>query len=142
MAGYSNTLVGFGKGNFWNEASKSFEIKKIKAGDWLAVGFGINVSSKDKEGNRVYGKPVDVIMTLNGKDDLDKIDFDSPMVLEGFYVPNNWTNKEGKEIKGNQFKCTIDGYKKITMDELTGKGNPVKPADKPADSLSDDELPW
>ena len=102
-------LNGFLNGNSWNKDTRKFEIKTIGTRESGAILLGLGVSGKDQEGNRVYGKPIDVkvnikseaegsrVMALvNGKDVLQ---------LDGFFVPNNWTNNEGKEIKGNQFLC-------------------------------------
>lgn len=139
----NSRLCGFGKANSWNNNTKKFEIKKIKVGDWIAVGFGIGVQPKDKEGNKTYGKSIDVIMTLNSTDDLAKVNFDNPMVIEGFFTPNNYTTKDGKEVQGNQFKCHINDYRSITIDEMTGKSEAKAKPTKPKEiEVDEEEMPW
>jgi len=102
------SLNGYFKGNSWNDNAKKFEVKTIGTPESGAILCGLNISGKDKEGNKVYGKPLDVKINVKSKAEAIRVKglivaSESMFKCDGFFVPNNWTNKEGKEIKGNQF---------------------------------------
>ena len=76
--------------------SKSFKIKRgtSKNGKKYQI-FGLKVSSKDQEGNWTNGQPLKVMMFGDTKvEDKQQIGF------IGRLTPDNYTNKEGKEIRG------------------------------------------
>ena len=58
-----------------------------------------------------------------------KVDDGQAIGLVGRFQPNNWTNKEGKEVRGNQFLAFADDI--------------FEPAswDKKEESSHEDELP-
>ena len=102
------TMNGYVKGNFYNKESRQYEIKVLGTPESGAILCGLNVSGKDQEGNRVYGKPVDVKINIKSREEAERVmklikSGDSMVQFDGFFVPSNWTNNEGKEIKGNQF---------------------------------------
>ena len=102
------TLNGYFKGTFWNKDSKKFEIKKLGTAEAGAILCGLNVSGKTKEGDKTFGKPVDVKINIKSPAEGKRVygliaSGESMCECDGFFVPANWTDKEGKEVKGNQF---------------------------------------
>jgi hypothetical protein len=99
-------LDGYLKGNSWNKDSRTFEIKTLGTKEAGAILVGLNISGKDQEGNKVYGKPIDVKINIKSANEGSRVmGLISELVqFEGFFVPNNYHNqKEDKEVKGNQF---------------------------------------
>lgn len=100
-------IDGYVKGTKYNESSKSFEFLKLGERDNGAIIGGFNVSGKDKDGNRVYGQPVKFKVNIKsaeeGKRVWELLNANVLVEADGFFIPDNWTNKEGKEIKGNMF---------------------------------------
>ena len=134
------TINGYMKGT--NYDNGTWSVKTLGTADNGAVLCGLNVSGKDKEGNRVYGKSIDVKINVKSRDEAMRVKGlitagDSMFSCDGFFVPNNWTNKEGKEIKGNQFLVTDS----TTFVPFDGQ---VKPKAKPAPEadITEEELPF
>lgn len=88
-------VAGRAKG-LWNKETKSFEVKRGKSanGNKYQI-FEIAVSSKDKDGNYTNGKGLKVMITGG-----TKIEHNQEVGILGFLKPDNYTNKEGKEIQG------------------------------------------
>ena len=126
-------LDGFVQGTAWNEKTRKFEVRKLGTAESGAILLGLGVSGKDKEGNRIYGKPIDIKINIKGQDEATrvmKLIGDNVLVeFEGFFTPNNW-EKDGKEFKGNQF---------LVYDSSTFVAKP-NGYSKPADD--DDVIPF
>ena len=104
----SITINGYFKGTSYNKDTKKFEIKRLGTPEAGAILCGLNVSGKDKDGTKTFGKPIDVKVNIKDANEAKRVygliaSGESMCVCEGFFVPSNWTDKEGKEIKGNQF---------------------------------------
>lgn len=137
------TMNGYVKGNFYNKETRQYEIKTLGTPDSGAILCGLNVSGKDQEGNRVYGKPIDVKINIKSADEGSRVmqlikAGDAMVRFDGFFVPSNWTNQEGKEIKGNQFLVTDSTTFVKDNGQTTPKAS-VKPEPKPQD---DDVERW
>jgi hypothetical protein len=133
-----NTITGYFGGTMWNESTRKFDIKTLGEKDNGAILCGLNVSSKDKDGNRVYGKPVDVKINIKSADEGKRVyeliaSGDSMLSMEGFFVANNWTNKEGKEIKGNQYLVT-DSTKVVKANSAPKQAPKKEPESEPWDA--------
>lgn len=132
-------MNGYVKGNFYNKETRQYEIKTLGTKEDGAILCGLNVSGKDKDGNRVYGKPVDVKINIKSAEEGGRVmqliqSGDAMVKFDGFFVPSNWTNQEGKEVKGNQF-LVIDS---TTFDVDNGIPTPkATPAPK-----QEDDMPW
>lgn len=132
---------GYVKGTSYNESSRTFEFLKLGERDNGAIIGGFNVSGKDKDGNRVYGQPVKFKVNIKsaseGKRIWELLNANVLVEADGFFVPDNWTNKDGKEIKGNLFLVN----KSELMVEK--KNNATKqPAQDNSSWDSDDEVPF
>jgi hypothetical protein len=133
-----NTITGYFGGTMWNESTRKFDIKTLGEKDNGAILCGLNVSSKDKDGNRVYGKPVDVKINIKSADEGKRVyeliaSGDSMLSMEGFFVANNWTNKEGKEIRGNQYLVT-DSTKVVKANSAPKQAPKKEPESEPWDA--------
>jgi hypothetical protein len=101
-------IQGYMNGTSWNKDTRKFDIKKLGTSDNGAILCGLSVNGKDKDSNKVYGKPVDIKIQIKSSDEGKRvyglISSGADMLqAEGFFVPNNYNDKEGKEVKGNQF---------------------------------------
>lgn len=118
-------------GGIWNKESKSFEVKRgtTKNGKKYQV-FEVKVSSKDKEsGEYTNGKGIKVMLWGD-----TPIEDKQIIGIIGKYEPDNYTSKEGKEIRGNILNAWSDGL--FTPDSWDKKESPTQ------EDNSDDELPW
>ena len=82
----------------WNKETKTFEIKRGKSANgnkWQS--FEIAVSSK-KDGEYVNGKGIKVMYIGD-----TKVEHKQSIGLIGSFKADNYTNKEGVEIRGNMF---------------------------------------
>jgi len=83
-------------GGVWDKESKSFEVKRGmgQSGKKYQI-FEIKVSEKKEDGSYVNGKGLKVMLfgdkPINNGDSIG---------VSGKLVPDNWTNQEGKEIRG------------------------------------------
>lgn len=93
------TSVITGKINgLWNKETKTFEVKRGKSANgnkWQS--FEIAVSSK-KDGVWVNGKGIKVMYIGD-----TKVEHNSTIGLIGSFKSDNYTDKDGKEIRGNMF---------------------------------------
>ena len=134
-------LKGYFQGTSWNDNARKFEIKTLGEKSNGAILCGKSVSGKDRDGNKVYGKSIDVKVNIKSEQEggrVYKLISEGVMCeCQGFYVPNNWTNKEGKEVKGVQFLVTDSTtFVEASMDK------PAPKQVRPEDAQSEDELPW
>lgn len=132
-----STIDGYVKGTKYNESSRTFEFLKLGERDNGAIIGGFNVSGKDKEGNPEYGLPVKFKVLIKsgaeGKRVWELINSNVLVEAEGFYVPDNWKNKDGKVVKGHMFLIN----KSDTMVEKKVGSKPKKEEPK-----QDVEEPW
>lgn len=118
-------LTGYVNANLWNKEKRVFEIKTLGERDNGAILAGLSVSGKDKDGKTIYGQPVDMKISIKSADEGQRIyemiaDKDTPMVeFDGFFAPNNWTNKEGKEYRGHQIIVSDSTSFKVHNKEAT-----------------------
>ena len=123
-------LDGFVKGTMYNNGEWGIKTLGEKANG--AILFQITVSGKDKEGNKQYAS-IDGKVSI--KDEAEagrvyKLIADSKLCeFEGFFVPNNYKNKEGKEIRQVQFLVTDS--KTFVEKSLDKKPEPAEEDDNP-----------
>lgn len=134
-------LDGFLNGIKWNDSARKFEILKLGSPEEGAIIVGLNVAGKDKDGNKVYGQPLKVKINIKsaseGKRVLGLIEDGKLCQFDGFLVPDNYTNKDGKEIKGHMYLV----YKSETLTEkqTNSGGGQSAPAKQEAPA---DDNPW
>ena len=133
------TINGYFRANSWNKDKRVFEVRTLGTPDNGAILCGLNVSGKDKDGNREYGKPVDVKINVKSKDEAIRVKSailagDSMYSCDGFFVPNNWT-KDGKVIQGNQFLVT-------DSTTFVKHENDSTPKPKVTESIDIDDMPF
>lgn len=119
-------------GGVWSVQDKEFAIKRGKTkNDKKYQIFSIKVSSKDKEsGAYTNGKDIEVMLFGD-----TKIEEGQALGLVGRFQPNNYTNGEGKEVRGNQFLAFEDGI--FTPDSWDTKPEGKKqPAETPEDEIA------
>jgi len=133
-------IDGFLKGNNWNKETKTWDILKLGEPDNGALIVGLGVSGKDKDGKRVYGKAVKVKINIKSRKEgervLGLIEDGTLVEFDSFFVPDNFTNKEGKEIQGNMLLC----WDSTTLVEK--QMNQKKESSKPTKKEEDEESPW
>ena len=138
MAITTTRLVGFLNGGQWNKDTRKWEIGKFKAGENFGIKLSYGVSKKDKNsGERIYGQSIPVTLWLDNKEQFADVvkKIENMVVIEGYFTPSNY-EKEGKEIKGNQFNCNYSGL--FVETEYSGGGSKA-----PATSeISVDDLPF
>jgi hypothetical protein len=97
-------LDGFIQGTDYNNGK--WGIKVLGTKEAGAILFQISVSGKDKDGNKQYAS-IDGKVNIKSESEADrvyKLIADNKLCqFEGFFTPNNYTNKEGKEIRKVQF---------------------------------------
>lgn len=131
------TINGYFKGTSWNKDKRQFEIKKLGSPDNGAILCGLNVSGKDKDGNKSYGKPIDVKINIKSPEEGKRVyglisSGESMCECDGFFVPNNY-KKDDKEIQGNQF---------LVNDSTTFKKFEGFTSPKSAPAEDDSSNPW
>lgn len=121
-------------GGSWDNTSKSFKIKRGKTkNDKKYQVFTVKVSSKDKDsGKYTNGKDIDVM--LFGE---TKVEEGQLIGLIGRFTPNNYDNKEGKEVRGNQFMAFEEG---IFTPDSWDKKESIKKTEPEQDNS--EEEPW
>lgn len=83
----------------WNKETRSFDVKRgMSKNDKKYQIFELKVSSKDQEGNWTNGKGLKIMLWGN-----TKVEHGDTIGLVGRIQPDNWINKEGKEVYGNMF---------------------------------------
>ena len=134
-------LDGYLNGIKWNDSARKFEIIKFGTPEDGALIVGLNVSGKDKDGNKVYGQPLKVKINIKsaneGKRVLGLIEEGKLVQFDGFLVPDNYSNKEGKEVKGHMYLV----HKSETLVEK-GKSAPSQSAPKAEAPVEADNNPW
>lgn len=94
----------------WNNDKKEFEVKRVGELPKALLLCGLNISSKDKDGNTVFGKPIDLKIMVKeaeeGKRIVGLINDKKLVQFDGFFVASNYINKDGKEVKGNAIMIT------------------------------------
>jgi hypothetical protein len=126
-------LEGYFNGTKWDKDSKKFSIQRLGTPESGAILCGLSVTSKDKDGTKVYGKPVDVKINIKDANEAKRVygliaSGESMCVCDGFFIANNYT-KDDKEVKGNQFLVTDS----TTFKKYDGASKPK------ADDKSDDK---
>lgn len=124
IAGYTSGV--------WNKESKGFEVKRgaTKNGKKYQI-FEIKVSSKDKEsGEYTNGKGIKVM--LWGE---TKVDANQEIGVMGRLQPDNWTNSEGKEIRGVMLNAFADDLFEPSAWEPKGDTEGKQEA-------QEEEVPW
>lgn len=98
-----NVIVGY-VGGVWNNNEKKFEVKSgsTKAGKAFASA-QIKVSSKGSDGTWTNGGGIS--FTVYGEDAAKIVD-GAHVALTGYFKPNNYTSKDSKEVRGNEFVVT------------------------------------
>ena len=100
---------GYLKGMNYNKETKEFEVFTLGTKEDGAIIVGIQVSGKDKDGNKIYGAPVKTKIRIKSEGEASRVMRlikDGELVeFDGFFVADNYTNKEGKEIKGHMAYC-------------------------------------
>ena len=85
----------------WNKETRTFDVKRGKSGagnKWQS--FEISISSK-KDDTWINGKGIKVMYIGN-----TKVEHKQNIGLIGRFVADNYTDKEGKEIRGNMFMAS------------------------------------
>lgn len=120
-------------GGIYSTQDKKFAIKRGKTkNDKKYQVFSIKVSSKDKEsGAYTNGKDIEVMLFGD-----TKIEEGQAIGLVGRFQPNNYTNSEGKEVRGNQFLAFEDGI--FTPDSWDAKPE----AKKQVTETPENEITW
>lgn len=122
-------LVGFVRGGVYNKDTKKFEIKRLSLGDKIALGLSFSTTKKNKDGSRVYGSEIPVLMWINDKSEFTKVEeaIKELITLEGYFQANNY-EKDGKEIKGLQFVTDIS--KMNIKASASGKASAPEPTEE------------
>lgn len=118
-------------GGVWNKDSKSFEVKRgtTKNGKKYQI-FEVKVSSKNKEsGEYTNGKGIKVMLWGD-----TPVENGQAIGLVGKLQPDNYTNQEGKEVRGNMLNAWADDMFEPDIWEKT--------AVPKAKEESDDDMPW
>lgn len=108
----------------WNKETKTFDVKRGKSANgnkWQS--FEISTSSK-KEDKWINGKGIKVMYIGN-----TKVEHQQNIGLIGRFVADNYTDKEGKEIRGNMFMCSEIFEPKAREAKTTEEVTEVKEAD-------------
>jgi hypothetical protein len=129
-------ISGYFNGTSWNKDTRKFEIKKLGTSDNGAILCGLSVNGKDKDGNKVFGKPIDIKIQIKSPDEGKRVyglisAGDGMLQADGFFVPNNYT-KDDKEVKGNQF---------LVIDSTTVKAH-VRTASQSSQAPAEEDNPW
>ena len=113
----------------WNSKAEKFEVKRgmAKNGTKYQI-FEIGVSTKNQDGTYTNGKNIPVMMFGEVK-----VEAGDNVGLVGRFAANNYTNAEGKEIRGLQFMCNAeDMFEPAAWDK---KPEESKPAEEKQDEL-------
>lgn len=118
-------------GGLWSKESKSFAVKRgaTKNGKKYQI-FELKVSKKDDEGTYTNGKGLKIMLwgeTL--------IEDGQEIGIVGRLQPDNWTNNEGKEIRGNMLNAFSDDlFEPARWEKKEGTASAPK--------QEEEELPW
>lgn len=87
--------------------------------------FEISVASKEKDSDKwTNGKNIPIMMFGEVP-----VEVGQNVGLLGRFVPNNWTNQEGKEVRGMQFMCNAEDMfeaNEWTKKEAVAKEEPAQ----------------
>lgn len=96
--------------------------------------FELPVSSKDMEGNWTNGQSIKVMLSGD-----KKVEEKQAIGLVGRFQPDNYTNKDGKEIRGMKFVANVEDL--FTPDNWEKKQEePAKP--KKAAYVEEEDNVW
>lgn len=98
----------------YNKETRKGEIKRgvSKSGNRYQV-FEISVSSKNEDGTYTNGQPIPVMLLGDVKVEVGDI-----VGVLGRIVANNYTNKDGKEVRGLQLMAKCDDmFKPLEWDK-------------------------
>jgi len=127
MVKYGQVAIAGRVNGLWDKDAKTFNVKRgvTKAGTRYQL-FEIAVSSKNEDGVYVNGKGIKV-MLLGDK----KVESKDVVGLVGFFVPDNYKNKEGKEVYGNMLMSKVADMFEVPKKEET-KEEPTVAKAKPS----------
>ena len=132
---------GYVGGINYSKETKQWEVKKLGEPTNGAIIAGLVITGKDKDGNKVYGSRVKIKFTIKdaneGKRILDLINDAKLMEFDGFFVPDNYTNKDGKTIQGNMILVTDSTTVK---EKVIAKKEEAKKEEVPFEQ--EDDLVW
>ena len=126
----------------YSKETKQWEVKKLGEPTNGAIIAGLVITGKDKDGNKVYGSRIKVKFNIKSADEgkrvIGLINDAKLMEFDGFFVPDNYTNKEGKTIQGNMI---------LVADSSTVKEAVVVKKEEPKKEIEvteqeDDDLIW
>ena len=129
-----SAVSGYIGGAVFNKEERKFEIKKGKSEKGFYMIFAIKVSSKDQEGNYTNGKDIKVKLTGTNKEDFSGIEIGESVGVLGWFNPDNYTNSEGKEIRGLVLQG--DAKNLFTPDSWDKKEAPKE------EDVKEEEIPW
>lgn len=114
-------------GGVWSKEDNGFIVKRgmSKAGNKYQI-FDIKVSNKKEDGSYENGKGVKVMLMGD-----TKIEVGDAVGIIGNFKPDNYTNQDGKEIRGN-----------ILMANETFTPASWEKKDTVAEANTEDKLPW
>lgn len=125
-----SAITGTVKG-VWSKEGSAIKRGVSKNGNKFQI-FELPVSSKDMDGNWTNGQSIKVMMTGD-----KKVEEKQAIGLVGRFQPDNYTNKEGKEIRGMVFVAKAEDL--FTPDSWDKKEESAK--SKPA-YAEDEENAW
>ena len=125
----------------YSKETKQWEVKKLGEPTNGAIIAGLVITGKDKDGNKVYGSRIKVKFNIKSADEgkrvIGLINDAKLMEFDGFFVPDNYTNKEGKTIQGNMI---------LVADSSTVKEAVVVKKEEPKKEIEvteqEDDLIW
>lgn len=116
----------------YNRETKTGEVKRgVTKNDKRYQIFEISVSSKDQQGNWTNGKGLKVMLWGD-----TKVEIGDNIGMVGRLQPDNYTNQDGKEIRGMMFNAFADSM--FEPDSWDNNDN-SEPEAKPA---TDENNPW
>ena len=121
-----NTIAVAGKvQGFWNSDDRAFEIKRGKTkNDKKYQIFEMSVSRKNEDGTWTNGKGMKVMLWGN-----HKVDHGDMLGVQGRLQPDNYTNKDGKEVWGNMIVAFEEGI--FTPDKWEASNEAPSDSSKP-----------
>ena len=109
----------------YNRETKRGEVKRgtTKSGGRYQV-FEISVSKKNEDGTYTNGMGIPVMLLGD-----TKVEAGDVIGMVGKFVPNNYTNKEGKEVRGLQLMANCDAmFKPAEWESKAGSQTQSKEA--------------
>lgn len=117
----------------WNKEARSFDVKRGATANGKKYQiFEISVSSKDKDsGEWKNGKGVKVMLWGEVK-----VEHGQEIGIKGRFTPDNYTNKDNKEVYGNMLVAFADDL----FEPAKWDAKPTE--DKPKEKQEDDTPAW